>query len=221
MKIIPFLFAITLGFNKSNAAIQTWFSMLSQSGNNYKFQIMSWIDQGAGLNCPDLYSTPVQLSADTIYIRQLYDLTGVWQAFGCMATDTVDFVNIYPTANYINLSIGFYVENINTQNIDTLWNYHDTTYQVTSLSVNNNYQENNNLQIYPNPNDGKFTVSAFHADQPIDLSLYDAAGKLVYLIKNSKQTIQISIPALEKGCYFLKLVDVKNAAFRWEKMIIR
>ncbi len=61
-----------------------------------------------------------------------------------------------------------------------------------------------NVQIYPNPNNGKFTVSIAGAEETATVEIFDSVGKLIY--KNQIiETANINVD-LNKGIYFVKTI---------------
>jgi hypothetical protein len=69
--------------------------------------------------------------------------------------------------------------------------------------------EENNINVYPNPSDGAFTIR-----QPADgtlqpsIYIYNSLGKLVYKKEKAAQGYEvINLSAYSKGIYFIKVVD--------------
>ncbi|MEI6852186.1 MAG: SBBP repeat-containing protein [Bacteroidota bacterium] len=80
----------------------------------------------------------------------------------------------------------------------------------TSLPVNEIMKQNDNLFVYPNPNDGNFTISANNvSDNSLVIDIYNSIGQLIYskevLIRNRTLLEKIKIDDLSKGIYFIKL----------------
>ena len=95
-------------------------------------------------------------------------------------------------------------------------------YRVESAGINDSQAITGKINIYPNPNTGKFTVQTEKTIQAV--RIINQAGQVVYKSNFKGKRLNINIPSLSKGIYFIQL-DVGNAnkidgtAIR--KMIIR
>ena len=81
----------------------------------------------------------------------------------------------------------------------------------------------NYFKIYPNPSQGKFTLQLTqNVPENFEMQLRDISGRLIFSreIKSNVSISQteIEIPAINKGMYFLKLVNDKTSAC--EKLMI-
>ncbi len=79
-----------------------------------------------------------------------------------------------------------------------------------NLSVSVKEMDNVNLNLFPNPNKGTFTLSiGNYQDQDLRIDMYDLSGRLVYnqLVKEVQQEMQFSfdVSTLSDGMYMLKL----------------
>lgn len=87
----------------------------------------------------------------------------------------------------------------------------DTT---TSISQSNAVNKTG-LHVYPNPNDGMFTVSGTTKSDIVTIQLYSAIGILVYNLTvnpyNNNVNATVDIKSLPAGIYTLRLSDEKNA----------
>lgn len=94
----------------------------------------------------------------------------------------------------------------------------DTTSQlVTVTSVTDKYANDFDLNIYPNPNNGKFSVSmqgAAHSGKTVMLKIFNTQGETVYAENitpsSSSYNQQLNFNSLSKGIYFLHL-ESENA----------
>lgn len=208
MKKYFLLFLLTMSYQNYTTALNTHFVFLGQNQDNYKFQVSTFFSFGTMGNCPILYSTPDSLGGDTIFVRQLYSYLSAWLQSGCIANDTIDFLNIYPNKNFINLSVGYYDYNMSQPGvIDTFWSLRDTLIQINPLSNNPNQVNTRDLNIYPNP------ANTFVVVQKPDFKIHDtgvdifnSTGQLIVHHHSSeeKQEIQVDISSLYRGVYFLK-----------------
>lgn len=87
-----------------------------------------------------------------------------------------------------------------------LWAINDTTKPVTGIA--NNIKTHNYFTIYPNPNDGRFTIQL---PQPATtkgtINLYDAMGRKVHTqtIAKGEHEILLQLPNVAKGIYIADL----------------
>jgi len=81
----------------------------------------------------------------------------------------------------------------------------------------NEYQENNYINIYPNPCNGIFQV-AIDSDT-YSLEIYNVLGKTIYHSEINKQKTEIDISNESKGIYLLKILTDKEITIR--KIILR
>ena len=74
--------------------------------------------------------------------------------------------------------------------------------------------DGSDLHIYPNPNDGSFTIEL--PEQAICdrcvLSVYDALGQLVHSEKIAQGRLQMDLTTLADGLYIVRLVSEKGAS---------
>lgn len=94
-----------------------------------------------------------------------------------------------------------------------IWTIHGCTNESDTLLVTNvgtlNYDSENNIKIFPNPNNGIFYIFSSNNDETMELNINDLQGKNVY--QSQIQKIQAGLPAqintekLPKGLYILHL----------------
>jgi hypothetical protein len=90
----------------------------------------------------------------------------------------------------------------------------------TNITGINEYRLNNNIAIYPNPGNGKFTIQIGNGQLPINnyqLSIYNVFGEKVYstIINNNSSIINLDLPT---EIYFLQLKIGQSTAIK--KLII-
>ncbi|OUR91874.1 hypothetical protein A9Q87_08715 [Flavobacteriales bacterium 34_180_T64] len=63
------------------------------------------------------------------------------------------------------------------------------------------------FSVYPNPNNGTFTLSYSGDESLIDVSITDVSGKIVKVIDlvNFEETLEITFQSLNSGIYFLRV----------------
>lgn len=75
------------------------------------------------------------------------------------------------------------------------------------------------MVVYPNPNSGEFTIEFRNFDDEIKVMLFNSIGQMVYNEQTTKKQIQMSVPNLKSGMYFIKAVN-KDKQFN-QKIIVR
>jgi CubicO group peptidase (beta-lactamase class C family) len=90
----------------------------------------------------------------------------------------------------------------------------DSTVVCSPISSVNNISQNPSLfTIYPNPSDGKFTVSGEGLQQAnCKLSICNLVGQEIFttFFKGQQSTLDIDLSDFSKGLYFVKVDDGKN-----------
>ncbi len=70
-------------------------------------------------------------------------------------------------------------------------------------SINEN-QSDLFVAVYPNPTNGKFTIES---DQPVEISIFDNLGRLVFESKIKSNTETINLAKENSGIYFVRIVS--------------
>jgi hypothetical protein len=86
--------------------------------------------------------------------------------------------------------------------------------QVKEVKFTEQQKENDNLslemqvKVYPNPNNGKFTIDLINFENKASISIYDLTGSMFFESKMD-QTInnELNFSFLRKGIYFLKVTS--------------
>lgn len=81
-----------------------------------------------------------------------------------------------------------------------------------TLSVINSVvnQVNNISRIYPNPNNGNFTIELGQVSGPVDVTLYDLSGRVVYATKENAALIHVNYNQLTNGMYVVEVKEGNN-----------
>jgi hypothetical protein len=97
-------------------------------------------------------------------------------------------------------------------------------WNMPPLGIEETNANSNNLNVFPNPSSGKFKLQLTESGGPqyFDMLVTDISGRLIYQehFKNISAFTdkEIDITGINKGIYFLKLVNDKSSAC--EKLII-
>jgi hypothetical protein len=71
------------------------------------------------------------------------------------------------------------------------------------------------FKIYPNPNDGKFSVELKNFNSPVQIQVVNMLGATIYqsdLLDSENYAIGLS--GLQNGIYFVKIKDIKSQVTR-------
>ncbi len=109
----------------------------------------------------------------------------------------------YPTFDHIRQNVSSYIN--------------ETCNPTTSIPSLVSQEES--FQIFPNPNEGVFTIQHYFAS-PVQVDLFSLDGKKIgasFSVVNQEQ--QINIQYLSPGVYIIRLQSEKNSSF--QKLLIR
>ena len=162
-------------------------------------------------------------------------------AWGTITTPvgTVSAIRIYTTVTFYDSS---YVGGVGTQNslitddYNYKWYEKDLGWPVLDISknsmeydyktarysaslatgINSIAYSDNSLSIYPNPNNGVFSISWQNAVAKSEVEIYNVLGEKVYATSNFKQQTSNEIDLLNspKGFYFVKINDGTKIYYR-------
>lgn len=94
-------------------------------------------------------------------------------------------------------------------------------YQVLNVGISNSSDQN--FQVYPNPNTGRFIIHSSRTQGLIKLRLLSIEGKQIYTqnlnFSSNKNEVEIIIPSITSGVYLMELYS-ENELFH-EKLVIR
>ena len=71
----------------------------------------------------------------------------------------------------------------------------------------------NNLNIYPNPNTGKFVIEISKIEN-LEIKLFNVFGEIIYEEKDFKKRIEFNLSDIQSGIYFLNIETEKGIARR-------
>ncbi len=113
-------------------------------------------------------------------------------------------------------------------NISQVWNTISIAAQLalflttgTITALRNKLKRQKNIQLYPNPNNGTFTI-LIDANNRKDyhLEVLDLSGKIVYRKENLPSSHEVlNLKGIQSGFYLIKIFNSKDELF--EKLIIR
>lgn len=87
------------------------------------------------------------------------------------------------------------------------------TFSVVPTGINEMPLNPQNVQLYPNPNMGSFTIHT--SISILSYEVYDISGKLLYKNETDSEKNNVDLEfQLEKGCYYIKLNAEKNSTIK-------
>lgn len=156
---------------------------------------------------PNLPVNCVEIDATTGYVYVGTDLgvyiyntiSNSWSLFGTgLPNVVVTDLDIQVSAN--KLRVGTFGRGI---------------WQVDLLSITtdiNEVENNNNISVYPNPNNGTFNIEIKDISTLKQVKIIDALGKEVY--ENSSKSNRYAINNISKGVYFIVITLEKNVTYK-------
>ncbi|MBN1952329.1 MAG: T9SS type A sorting domain-containing protein [Bacteroidales bacterium] len=91
---------------------------------------------------------------------------------------------------------------------------------VTTINDLKRYNSKYQVEIYPNPNDGRFNLSLdFGNSAPTMINIFSQKGELVYSVESkAHRNLNFNLEHLKKGSYFIKATNMDNMVV--QKLII-
>jgi hypothetical protein len=91
-------------------------------------------------------------------------------------------------------------------------------FKINSTTSINDLVSDQNISIYPNPNNGIFTIAS--DEQISTIEIVDVFGKTVYSLSPTSLQLEIRIPNQPRGIYFCKIINEKSEVLKVMKIII-
>jgi hypothetical protein len=85
---------------------------------------------------------------------------------------------------------------------------------VVTCSSINTIKENVAFNVYPNPNNGEFTLDLGKNTEEAVVEIYNAVGSLVYSEQVNQSKVNINLTNVAKGVYFIKIQSQKGQAVK-------
>ena len=146
-------------------------------------------------------------------------LTGL-DISGCIALEELDLSNM-PTLNCVCVwEVPFPPAGVTVNIANSPYVYFDTE---CVAGISNTFKENRTIKIYPNPNEGIFSITIESMKKRnASLKIYDPQGRLILYekLKGSKVifTPQLDLRKYSEGIYFLQILSTDEVVN--EKIII-
>jgi len=83
--------------------------------------------------------------------------------------------------------------------------------KTTFRNMGFGYEVNkNDLDIHPNPTDGRMKITGLNSNDVINIELFDEKGRLVEMKKEFRNGDNLDLSHLPTGLYFVKFLDSNN-----------
>ncbi|MCC7331224.1 MAG: T9SS type A sorting domain-containing protein [Flavobacteriales bacterium] len=206
---------ITIGNFNNNTTIDTL--TVGDTGNNGAYYyvedvILKLIPNN--INVADAGNNQNIIQGDSVQIgnNSLSDAVYSWYPSAGLNDTTLENPIAKPTVTTTYYCIK---DACNSQTIDSV----TVTVQPNGVE---NYYNNKNFKIYPNPNNGIFNISHNLNEENYVLEITDITGKVVYhqYFNNMRNTETIIINSLETGFYFVGISDNQKRLLYLTKMSV-
>ncbi|MBW6482565.1 MAG: T9SS type A sorting domain-containing protein [Vicingaceae bacterium] len=152
---------------------------------------------------------------DSVFIgQQISNLNCNWyNAIGSLIASGTSGIYVSPTVST------FYVVE---QNLCGVITYDTVNVTVLPVSIYE-LQSNNSVKIYPNPNNGSFTITHNLEGKNYVLEIVDVMGKVVHrqLLEIKSNKILIDIHQLSNGIYFINILNNQTKEQIIKKLILQ
>ena len=61
------------------------------------------------------------------------------------------------------------------------------------------------VRLYPNPNNGYFSIAFKHPPVDVTVAIHDIFGKIVYSAAATQKLVELQLPQLAQGIYFARI----------------
>jgi uncharacterized repeat protein (TIGR03803 family) len=120
--------------------------------------------------------------------------------------------------------------NTATHKDSILWNFGNGTdgefpfgsfvLYTPSTGINAINKSSSNIDVYPNPNRGRFTVDLHNAGQKTQLEIFNALGEKIYMTKLNSDNEQIDLSEQASGIYLCYVFDESGRQIDESKFIV-
>jgi hypothetical protein len=78
-----------------------------------------------------------------------------------------------------------------------------------------------NIEVYPNPSKGDFSISGIKSESPLQLEVRDVHGKLVFENQNLSKEVNSFSLNVEDGIYFVNVTDLETNQTLVKKLVVQ
>lgn len=93
---------------------------------------------------------------------------------------------------------------------------HSITTEISNRFVNTKDKQ---IKVYPNPNNGSFTLELKNFNRQTEITIMNLSGKVVYRIENTERShFDLNFPYIQRGIYNISVSD--GLRMKTRKMVV-
>lgn len=74
-----------------------------------------------------------------------------------------------------------------------------------------NFNKTKSVKVYPNPNNGQFTIQLSNFESNVDVCVFNTLGARVYETSNNNfEQIEVNLPEMKQGLYYIRIREGKQ-----------
>jgi trimeric autotransporter adhesin len=208
-----------------------FFKSDGNAGNNIqKWNGTSWSDVGGGTNDQidnllvfdgKLYAMGVFTTAGGVPASKIGEWNGTqWCSLGSTFNNTILTGSFYQDTLYVGGafntidadSINFIAKWLGGNYVDTCGN--DATGENTLII------KSEEIMVFPNPNDGQFTLSISNVNEKCSIEIYNVLGETTYGAKVSSGNTEINLSGQPNGVYLYRVLNEDGGLVGEGKLVI-
>jgi Secretion system C-terminal sorting domain len=142
---------------------------------------------------------------------------------GCEQPITINRV----TESFTYQNAGIKVYNLALTQKDTILNFYSAQIDTTTLcpvkstvGINNIVAKSAEVNVYPNPNAGTFTIALENINEPAQVEVYNVLGEEIYQSKLNFSNAQINLGGQPNGIYLYRVIKHTGELIGSGKLII-
>jgi len=155
---------------------------------------------GTPSSCPNMVGYEIIEENPIIIIDVFYDVSGIWQNLGCENIDTFFINNLSQWVEKIVLNTNTINDMISE--FDTVFNFDSDTLILNLVGINE-VEENNSINIYPNPANKILNLEVSKIKLIGEIRLLNLQGREVRTYK--KEARRLTVSDIPNGYYFLEI----------------
>ena len=83
----------------------------------------------------------------------------------------------------------------------------EKSYEFVEPDAETNHYVEQSMAVYPNPNNGQFTIAFTNFEGISNVYLFNAMGQKVYVASVNEQQHWVELPNMQRGIYFVKAIN--------------
>ena len=131
-------------------------------------------------------------------------------------TDNMEFISNGPGIYVSPATSRNYIAKETFNGVETEHNVYVTVIGGVGLAENTLQ----NIEVYPNPSKGDFSISGIKSESPLQLEVRDVHGKLVFENQNLSKEVNSFSLNVEDGIYFVNVTDFETNQTLVKKLVV-